>query len=59
MPPSFDVLRGRLIKRGSESDKSLNIRLDNAKKEMLRKDEFDKIIINDEFNLACMQTKKL
>tara|TARA_Y100001954_G_C15816713_1_gene607907 strand:- start:3402 stop:3965 length:564 start_codon:yes stop_codon:yes gene_type:complete len=59
MPPSFDVLRGRLIKRGSESDKSLNIRLDNAKKEMLRKDEFDKIIINDEFNLACMQTKKI
>ena len=42
-----------------KSDKSLNIRLDNAKKEMLRKDEFDKIIINDEFNLACMQTKKI
>ena len=29
------------------------------KKKCCEKDEFDKIIINDEFNLACMQTKKI
>lgn len=59
MPPSFAALRDRLRKRGSESEKSLNVRLDNAKKEMLRKDEFDKIIINDDFNIACVETRKL
>ena len=59
MPPSFEILKGRLRKRGSESVQSLNIRLNNAKKEMLRKDEFDKIIINDNFNIACVETRKL
>ncbi len=59
MPPSIDILRGRLIKRGSESEKTLNIRLNNAKKEMMRKDEFDKIIINNEFDVACQETKKI
>ena len=37
MPPSLDILKSRLIKQGSESEKSLNVRLNNAEKEISRK----------------------
>ena len=57
MPPSMDVLRERLISRGSESEESLQIRLENAEKEISRNNEFDTVILNDDFNLACEETK--
>ena len=53
----MDVLRERLISRGSESEESLQIRLDNAEKEISRNNEFDTVILNDDFNLACEETK--
>lgn len=57
MPPSADVLRKRLEGRGSESEESLQMRLDNAEQEILRNNEFDKVILNDNFNIACEETK--
>ena len=57
MPPSVKVLRERLSNRGSESAKSLQIRLDNAEREILRNNEFDKVILNDDFNIACEEAK--
>ena len=57
MPPSLDVLSKRLRGRGSESAESLQIRLDNAEQEILRDNEFDKVILNDNFNIACEATK--
>ena len=57
MPPSLDVLSKRLRGRGSESEESLQIRLDNAEQEILRNNEFDKVILNDNFNIACEETK--
>ena len=59
MPPSLDILKSRLIKRGSESEKSLNVRLNNAEKEISRKDEFDKIIVNNDFKMACAEARKI
>lgn len=59
MPPSVDVLRERLMDRGSESEKSLQIRLDNAEQEILKSHEFDVVILNDDFNMACQKTKEL
>ena len=59
MPPSIDVLKERLSKRGSESEKSLQIRLDNARKEIEKNNEFDAIILNDNLNIACEETKIL
>ena len=59
MPPSIDVLKERLSKRGSESEKSLQIRLDNAIKEIEKNNEFDAIILNDNLNIACEETKIL
>tara|TARA_B100000963_G_scaffold203480_1_gene177222 strand:+ start:21044 stop:21607 length:564 start_codon:yes stop_codon:yes gene_type:complete len=59
MPPSIEILKSRLIKRGSESEKSLNIRLNNAEKEISRKNEFDKIIVNNDFKIACEEARKI
>ena len=58
MPPSIDVLRERLIARNSESQDSLQIRINNAAKEIARNNEFDLVILNDNFNIACQETKK-
>lgn len=59
MPPSIDILKERLIKRGTESKKNLQIRLNNAEKEIAKNQRFDAIILNDNFNTACEETKIL
>ena len=59
MPPSIDVLRERLRNRGSESEESLKIRIGNAKKEISRNKEFDVVILNDDFKIACQEIKEV
>lgn len=45
-PPSIETLRERLIDRGSETEQSLEKRLERAKEEMLYADKFDHLIEN-------------
>jgi len=52
LPPSFEVLRERLVKRGSESPTELAVRLHNAAAEVARYAEFDYVVINDEIEFA-------
>ncbi|MDC0204377.1 guanylate kinase [Flavobacteriales bacterium] len=59
MPPSLAVLEERLQKRGSESVDSLQKRLAKAKEEIARSGEFDKVILNDDFDVACKEAKHL
>ena len=59
MPPSLDVLAERLTRRGSESADSLHKRIAKAKGEIARSGEFDKVILNDDFDMACKETKQL
>ena len=59
MPPSINVLTERLRARGSESEESLQIRIDNAEKEISKKNEFDAVILNDNFNLASKEIEEL
>ncbi len=59
MPPSLDVLKKRLSNRGSETKESLNVRLDIAEQEIARHNEFDAVILNDDFNVACEEAKKV
>ena len=56
MPPSLEVLRERLISRGSESVESLQERLDKADQEIAKNQDFDSIILNDHFDIACEET---
>jgi len=56
MPPSIDVLRERLSGRSSESEEKIEIRLNKASEEISRNQEFDKVILNDDFEIACKET---
>ena len=59
MPPSLTVLQERLQKRGSESADSLQKRIAKAKGEIARSGEFDKVILNDDFAMACCETMEV
>lgn len=52
LPPSYEVLRERLIQRETETEENLALRLVNAHFEVKRYKEFDYVIINDEVTQA-------
>jgi guanylate kinase len=58
-PPSIDALRQRLAGRAGGPPKDLDLRLQNAQKEMARAHECDYQIINDQFEESYGRFKKL
>jgi len=52
IPPSIDHLRDRLIKRGTDSAKRIEIRLQRFQQEMGYKDKFDHIMVNENLEMA-------
>ena len=56
-PPSVDELRNRLLKRGTETEESLEKRTGKAMEEMAYAPYFDKIIINDDLGKAVEETR--
>ena len=58
-PPSVEVLERRLRGRGTEAQGSLNVRLENALKELALKDKYDYIIVNDDLESACEELRKI
>lgn len=59
LPPSFEVLSERLTERNTESIENLQLRLNNAKKEVEEVYEFDYIIINDDILKATIDLKSI
>jgi len=55
LPPSYEVLRQRLIARGTDSPEELKLRLHNAPDELQQYSAFDYVIINDEIDRAVGQ----
>lgn len=55
LPPSFEILRERLVARGSERASDLSLRLRNARSEVEHYREFDYVIINDDAESAAAQ----
>ena len=55
LPPSFEVLRQRLIARDTDSPDELELRLRNAPEELKQYSAFDYVIINDEVDRAMGQ----
>ncbi len=58
-PPSVDELKKRLQSRGTESLESLQTRLNKAIFELSFKHQFNKIVVNDNLEYACMETEKI
>lgn len=52
LPPSFEVLRRRLVARQTETDENLAIRLRNARTEVEEYVDFQYVVINDEVSKA-------
>jgi len=57
-PPSFEILRNRLIDRNTEDAVSLQKRLDRAEFELSLADQFDTIIVNDQLEEAIRDAKR-
>ena len=55
LPPSYEVLRERLIARGTDTLEQLEVRLRNAPEELRQYSAFDYVIINDEVKRAAEQ----
>ncbi len=47
MPPGLDVLRERLVGRGTDSPEAIEKRLAKAEEEIAYRDRFDHVIVND------------
>jgi guanylate kinase len=56
-PPSVDELKRRLQSRGTESLESLQTRLNKAVFELSFKQQFNKIIVNDNLQQACIEAE--
>ncbi len=52
MPPSFEVLKIRLVGRGTETAEQVEKRMKEALNEIRRADEYDFIVVNDDLSLA-------
>lgn len=53
--PSLEVLRERLIKRGTETEQTLEERVSKAAYELTFANQFNKIIINDDLDKATVE----
>ncbi len=51
-PPSLAELESRLRRRGTESEETISLRLDNARQELKYTDRYDYLIINDRLEEA-------
>jgi guanylate kinase len=57
-PPSIKELSKRLLSRGTETEESLQARINKAEYELTFMRHFDKIIVNDELADACAEAEK-
>lgn len=58
-PPSVEELEKRLRNRGTETTGIINIRLMNARSELLRKNDYDFLIYNDDIENAYSKLKEI
>lgn len=58
-PPNFDVLEKRLRGRGTEDEKAIKTRLENAKLELSRSEDYDYSIVNDDVEIAYQDLSNL
>ena len=58
-PPSIEELESRLRGRGTEGDDVIRLRVENAKREMLRQHDYDYHVLNDELEGAYKRLKNI
>ena len=58
-PPSIDELRSRLEKRGTETPEVINDRIARAEFELGFAPQFDKVVVNDDLEVAKAETLQI
>ena len=58
-PPSIDELKRRLESRGTETTDSIEARINKASFELSFSHQFDKLIINENFESACKAVEEI
>lgn len=58
-PPSWEVLVERLTGRGTESDATIQRRLETARVELAAQNEFRHVIVNDDVERAVAQLRNI
>ena len=58
-PPSYEILEERLRGRGTENEEAINTRLENAKIELSRSEDYDYSIVNDDVEEAYKNLSEL
>ena len=57
--PSVEVLRERLVKRGTDSPEAIEERIAKAEEEMAYAPKFDDVLVNDDLNTASAESEKV
>ena len=57
--PSVEVLRERLVKRGTDSPEAIEERIAKAEEEMAYAPKFDYVLVNDDLNTAYAESEKV
>jgi guanylate kinase len=58
-PPSIKELEKRLKGRGTDDKKVIEERLENAKSELLKKNDYDHLVMNDDLERAYAELKEI
>lgn len=59
LPPSIEELRRRLYTRGAEDEATIEVRFNNAKREIEHYGFFDYLIVNDKIKEACTRLRSI
>lgn len=58
-PPSIDVLKDRLEKRGTDTQENILMRINKATEEMQYREKFDRVVLNDDIERASSEVVAL
>ena len=58
-PPSLDILETRLRARGTESEAEIAIRLENARRELETRGEYDHVLINADLHTCIDELRRV
>jgi len=59
MPPSLEVLRQRLVARGTDRPEVIAMRIENAEREMAQRDVYRHVVVNDDLETASAELIRL
>ena len=59
VPPSLATLRARLMRRGQDSAETIERRMRAARAELAHYDEFDHVLVNDDFDRALTALRSI